>query len=103
MVPAGAGPNDSRSYMLEKPGKELYDDVAWYEGRYPSQINAAVSTADGPRGGRGSAIARLDARRAVAAASETGEHHTPGPCCRCMSLRYQRVGGSEVVCATSYM
>lgn len=59
--------------MPERPGKELYDDVAWYEGRYPSQLNAGAP--EGPRRGR-TAAARLDTRRAVAAASETGENWT---------------------------
>eukprot|EP00878_Enallax_costatus_P015988 GHUV01016764.1.p1 GENE.GHUV01016764.1~~GHUV01016764.1.p1 ORF type:complete len:261 (+),score=80.36 GHUV01016764.1:1226-2008(+) len=70
---AGGSLSDSRSYMPEKPGKELYDDVAWYEGRYPSQLIAGA--AEGPRGGRGSTVARLDARRAPAAASETDEDY----------------------------
>lgn len=55
--------------MPEQPGRELYDDIAWYEGRYPSQKDVS----DRARRGRGSGVARLDPRRAAAAASETGE------------------------------
>uniref|UniRef100_A0A383W8L9 Uncharacterized protein n=1 Tax=Tetradesmus obliquus TaxID=3088 RepID=A0A383W8L9_TETOB len=65
---AGAGAlADSRSYQPDKPGRELYDDVAWYEGRYPSQL------AEGrPRGSRGAErSARMSARAAAAAGSDT--------------------------------
>ncbi|KAF6266482.1 hypothetical protein COO60DRAFT_1472444 [Scenedesmus sp. NREL 46B-D3] len=60
---AGAGAlADSRSYQRDKPGQELYDDVAWYEGRYPSQLGEGR-----PRGSRASSSARA----AAAAGSDT--------------------------------
>eukprot|EP00882_Tetradesmus_deserticola_P013467 GHRQ01014299.1.p1 GENE.GHRQ01014299.1~~GHRQ01014299.1.p1 ORF type:complete len:372 (+),score=132.58 GHRQ01014299.1:1568-2683(+) len=64
---AGAGAlTDSRSYQPDKPGAELYDDVAWYEGRYPSQLGEGRQ-----RGNRASTSARMSARAAAAAGSGT--------------------------------
>ena len=46
MVGAGAGTmGDSRTYQLDKPDQDkyMYDDVAWYEGRYPSQLQEGAA------------------------------------------------------------
>jgi hypothetical protein len=54
MVGAGAGTmGDSRAYQLEKPDKDqyMYDDVAWYEGRYPSQVQEGAAEGRSRRGG----------------------------------------------------
>ncbi|KAF8073017.1 rpsQ [Scenedesmus sp. PABB004] len=68
---AGAGSlADSRSYLPERPSRDMYDDVAWYEGRYPSQAAPREAAR-----GRGSGAARLSARAAAAAAaSETDDY-----------------------------
>jgi hypothetical protein len=64
----GAALDDSRAYQPDKPGLELYDDVAWYEGRYPSQLKEGR-----PRSSRPGSSARMSARAAAAAGTDTGE------------------------------
>lgn len=64
--------SDSRAYLPERPDKELYDDLAWYEGRYPSQLGGRNEEATG-RSRAAAAAARMSARTAAAAASDTGE------------------------------
>eukprot|EP00879_Flechtneria_rotunda_P002058 GHRR01002237.1.p1 GENE.GHRR01002237.1~~GHRR01002237.1.p1 ORF type:complete len:227 (+),score=99.70 GHRR01002237.1:1460-2140(+) len=66
LLAGGADFADSRLYMPERLGKELYDDIAWYEGRYPSQLGATGDKQQ-QRGskGRQSAAARLSQRAAA--------------------------------------
>lgn len=55
--------DSSRFYQADKPGsRELYDDVAWYEGRYPSQLAPP-----------GQQQKRGPARSAALAVTDTGE------------------------------
>jgi hypothetical protein len=64
----------------------MYDDVAWYEGRYPSQLGEGRA-----RGSRESASARMSARAAAAAGSDTGNwpaaHSSVCGCVTSQSLR----------------
>lgn len=61
-VYAAGDMDSSRFYQAERPGnRELYDDVAWYEGRYPSQL--AAPGQQQKRGG---------SRRAALAVTDTG-------------------------------
>jgi hypothetical protein len=72
MPPGGADMDAGRSYRPERPtgrAGELYDDMAWYEGRYPSQLRGQGGTA-----AQGGSRAR---RVAAMAASDT----TGAPCC----------------------
>jgi len=74
---SGAGSvADSRSYQLEKPGKELYDDLAWYEGRYPSQLAAAGAAA----GRQPAAAGRAYMSSRAAAAGDNEELQPYQPC-----------------------
>jgi hypothetical protein len=73
LLGAGAGAvDDSRSYMPERPDREreLFDDVAWYEGRYPSQLGETAgggATAQGRR-----RLGPRASQRTAAPASDTG-------------------------------
>jgi len=66
MVGAGAGTmGDSRAYQLDKPDQDkyMYDDVAWYEGRYPSQLQEGAAEGRLGRGNRLNADIDLDEGR----------------------------------------
>lgn len=80
-----AGDMDSaRFYQADKPGsRELYDDVAWYEGRYPSQL-----AAPGQQQKRGAA------RRAALAVTDTEEEYTRAATPDARQGPRARMGGS---------